>query len=65
MGIVCPYCGSKDTIKRVWRKTKFGKKQRYLCKSCGRIDIASGFYAQIGYIVSMTDLQMIILARWA
>jgi Transposase and inactivated derivatives len=49
MGIVCPYCGSKDTIKRAWRKTKFGKKQRYLCKSCGRRFIQNDGFVRMVY----------------
>jgi len=32
----CPYCKGEEVIKRGWRKTKFGKKQRYLCRGCNR-----------------------------
>jgi Insertion element protein. len=36
MGLKCPYCKGEEVIKRGWRKTKLGKKQRYLCRGCNR-----------------------------
>ena len=32
----CPECGSKNVIKKGKRKTRYGIKQRYLCKDCNR-----------------------------
>jgi putative transposase len=32
----CVYCYSEDIIKKDKRQTKFGIKQRFLCKNCGR-----------------------------
>jgi transposase-like protein len=49
MGLTCPYCGSKDTIKRAWRKTKFGRKQRYLCKGCGRRFVQNDGFVRMVY----------------
>lgn len=31
---LCPYCKSEELIKRGIRKTSFGEKQRFSCKSC-------------------------------
>ena len=39
--IICRFCGSNNNIKRGitksgFRKTQYGKSQKYLCKSCGK-----------------------------
>ena len=34
--IFCPYCGSKDFVKRGTRQKKLGKVQLYKCHDCGR-----------------------------
>ena len=34
--LVCKFCGSENVIKRGFKKTQQGKKQRFLCKDCKR-----------------------------
>ena len=34
--LVCKFCSSENVIKRGFKKTKKGKKQRFLCKDCKR-----------------------------
>lgn len=34
--MVCPFCGSTNTVKAGARRCKYGAKQRYLCRDCGR-----------------------------
>ena len=34
--VVCPFCGSTNTVKAGARRCKYGVKQRYLCKDCER-----------------------------
>lgn len=34
--VKCRFCGSKNVIKRGFRKTKYQKKQLYKCKECGK-----------------------------
>ena len=40
--IFCPYCGSKDFVKRGTRQKKLGKVQLYRCNDCGRAIIIIG-----------------------
>ena len=35
---ICKFCGGNDFIKRGFDYTLQGKKQRFLCKECGRIN---------------------------
>jgi len=35
----CGVCGSIERIKQGFKYTQIGKKQKYLCKSCGRISV--------------------------
>ena len=34
--LVCKFCGSERIVKRGFKKTQKGKKQRFFCKDCGR-----------------------------
>ncbi len=38
--LACPYCNSKDTIKKGFRKKKYESQQRFLCNACGRLFVA-------------------------
>lgn len=33
----CPKCGSKNVIKKGKRSTRYGVRQRYFCKDCGKM----------------------------
>jgi len=39
--VICPECNGKNVIKRGRRKTKFGYRQSYYCKGCGKGFIGS------------------------
>ena len=34
MNVKCPFCKSKEVMKRGYRHNKTGKKQKYLCSNC-------------------------------
>ena len=33
---ICKRCGGEEVVKSGWREVKFGRRQIYLCKGCGR-----------------------------
>jgi len=35
-GMVCTRCGNRQIVKSGWREVRFGRRQIYLCKGCGR-----------------------------
>jgi len=35
-GLKCPFCSSTNVIKRGWALTRVFKRQRWVCKNCGR-----------------------------
>ena len=32
----CIYCGSFDTVRKGFKRNRFGRLQRYKCRACGR-----------------------------
>ena len=40
---MCPHCGDATLMKHGFRYTKAGKKQRAICKSCGRVSDMNGY----------------------
>ena len=49
MNIKCPFCKSKEIIKRGYRYNKIGKKQKYLCPNCSKWFIENDGFKRMGH----------------
>ena len=60
---ICPFCGSVNTVKAGMRRCKYGTKQRYSCKNCGRKFTLSTIFRIADLPLSLVAVVVSKLAR--